>query len=526
MARAGHLIRHAFTRAVWLAVLVVSVGCAPIRVPQAPSSGEWPRPVLPPLVQPTDPVFDGFDTAVPGAALADGVLGFDPALPSDLDLQRFDLVSEGVAAGDVFSGLAEHAGLSLAVHVPLAKPVWLKLSQRPLAELLDAVAAQCGCRYELVANRLDVFADAPFLRSYNLDYLDIEREFESALSVDNQVENFNDGGGVAQGASSMTLRTHLSSQPWASLLQGLSLILNQPVDLLHSAVGVHTGAGLITVRATHAEHTDIRRYLTRVVSRLQRQVLIEASVIEISLDERHAAGVDWQQLANAGGVGWVQQLSEGVDDVGSAGGAVLQFTESTGSHTTTAAVRLLQQFGDVRVVSSPRIVALNNQPSILKVVDNAVYFSLEVERLVNDESGSEKQNVSTAIHTVPIGLVMQVTPQISERGEVLMNIRPSISRIVRFATDPNPALASAGVRNEIPEVQTRELDTTLRVRSGHTVALGGLRQLTDGTYRDAVPGLERLPVVGHLFRSRDAERRQVELLILLTPRVLPSDGAL
>jgi len=127
---------------------------------------------------------------------------------------------------------------------------------------------------------------------------------------------------------------------------------------------------------------------------------------------------------------------------------------------------------------------------------------------------------------VPIGLVLHVTPQISERGEVLMNIRPSISRVVRYASDPNPTLAEAGVQNDIPEIQTRELDTTLRVRSGHTVALGGLRQLSDGTHRETVPGLDRLPLIGNLFRSRGVERRQVELLILLTPHVLPSDGVL
>ena len=522
MASARQFAWCNFNRLIGLCLAIVCLGCAPIRAPESPMKAEWPRPVLPALVQPAGPDAQPDELTTSAVNRGRDKAAEDSVAAPDFDRQRFDLVAEGVAAGDVFAGLAKHASLSLAVHLPLPQPVWLSLSQRPLVELLDAVAAQCACRYELVANRIDVFADEPFLKSYPLDYLNIERRFESDLSVDTGVGNLDNAGSAQGDASSAALNTRLVSQPWETVVQGLALILELPVEEAHRVIGIHPGAGLVTVRATQARHADISRYLKRVVSRLQRQVLIEASVIEISLDERHAAGVDWQQLANAGGVGWVQQLG----DLATTGGAVLQFSESTAAHTTTATVRLLQHFGDVRVVSAPRIVALNNQPSVLKVVDNAVYFSMNVEREVIDESGRDRQTVETAIHTVPIGLVLHVTPQISERGEVLMNIRPSISRVVRYASDPNPTLAEAGVQNDIPEIQTRELDTTLRVRSGHTVALGGLRQLSDGTHRETVPGLDRLPLIGNLFRSRGLERRQVELLILLTPHVLPSDGVL
>ncbi len=504
-----------------LCALVLCVACAPLRAPQTPASIEWPRPILPALnhSDSTPPIYTTAPDPDPDRLMQE-LVGVD------VTRDRFDVLAEGVAAGDVFAGLAEHASLSLAVHLPLTNPVWLHLKDRPLRELLDAVAGQCGCRYRLLADRLDILPDEPYLDSYSVDYLNIRREFHTDLRVDTRVGNLATSSAAVQGdASSTALAAQSIADPWQTVLQGLALILGISLEQLPDVVGANREAGLVTVRATQSKHTEVERYLTRVVARLHRQVLIEASVIEVALDERHVTGIDWQQIATAGGIGWVQQLGGGLVDPPSGSGAVLQFADNTSTHTTAATVKLLQQFGDVRVVSSPRIVALNNQPSVLKVVDNAVYFSLNVDSVVNGDLGVDRQSVETAIHTVPIGLVLHVTPQISEHGDVLMNIRPSVTRVVRYARDPNPSLALAGVQNDIPEVQTREIETTLRVKSGYTVALGGLRQLSDGNLRDEVPGLAKLPFIGSAFRSRDVERRQVELLILLTPRVLSASGS-
>ena len=159
-------------------------------------------------------------------------------------------------------------------------------------------------------------------------------------------------------------------------------------------------------------------------------------------------------------------------------------------------------------------------------MDNVVYFSLDATRDRDTELAIDRLSVETAIHTVPVGLVMQVTPQISARGEVIMNIRPTLSRVINYAADPSPELSESGLQNLIPEIQVREIDTTLRIQSGRTVALGGLRQLRDGARRDGVPGLDQLPILGSLFSARNSRRRQVELLILLTPRVIPASGHL
>ncbi|MEM6984995.1 MAG: hypothetical protein AAF499_00520 [Pseudomonadota bacterium] len=503
-----------------LSLSAILFGCAAVRAPDRSASANWSNPVLPALVQP-DPYPE------PARADADW-LGksdeFNAAILDEFDAQsRFDLVAEGVPCGEVFTELARHASLSLAVQLPLDASVWLRVSERPLAELLEAVSSQCHCRTVLEPGVIKVLPDIPYLHSYAVDYLNIRREFTTALNVDMRVGAKSNEAVSSSATSTSSLQSALQTDPWQTVVEGLEGMLEQTTDD-NRRVSVHREAGLITVNARRATHAAVQRYLDRIVSRLQRQVLIEASVIEIALDERHASGVDWRRVAENSGLGWVQSLGSGINAGAEEGGAVLQYSSASGSHSTTTAVKLLQQFGDVRVISTPRLVALNNQPSVLKVVDNTVYFSLDVATEVNSERGLEKQSVKSTIHTVPVGLVMHVTPQISKAGAVSMNIRPSISRIVRYARDPNPALAVAGVSNDIPEIQVREIETTLRVRSGHTVALGGLRQLTDGTHRDTVPGLERIPFIGRLFRSRNAARQQVELLILLTPHVLPAEG--
>lgn len=489
--------------------------CANTRDPEPPFSADWRNPVLPALVQP-----DRYPVPAPASTEADTLVD-TAVLAEDIALNRFDLVAEGVPCGAVFNELAEHASVSLAVHVPLKAAVWMRAQQRPLDELLESLASQCGCRTELHANRLDILPDRAFLRHYRVDYLNATRSFETAYTVDLHVGTPSREAVASRASSASSLQTAVSSQPWDAVVDGITALVDAAGDAESRVVNVNREAGLVSVLARQSHHTDVKRYLDHIVSRMQRQVLIEASVIEIALDERHALGVDWQQLAQPDGWSWVQHLGSRIEVGAESGGAVLQFNSTDTRHSVAAAVKVLQQFGDVRVVSTPRLIALNNQPSVLKVVNNTVYFSLDVDREVNGETGLERQSVRSTIHTVPVGLMMHVTPQIDSGGVVSLNVRPSVSRIIRYARDPNPTLAAVGVRNDIPEIQVREIDTSLRVRSGQTVALGGLRQLTDGSHRGAVPGLERLPLVGRLFTARDSARHQVELLILLTPHVLP-----
>ncbi|NHZ69890.1 MAG: type II and III secretion system protein, partial [Thermotogales bacterium] len=185
-----------------------------------------------------------------------------------------------------------------------------------------------------------------------------------------------------------------------------------------------------------------------------------------------------------------------------------------------SSVKMLQEFGNVKVLSSPKIMAINNQTALLKVVENVVYFTLVADTVTN-QTNSQTTFTSTP-HTVPVGFVMSVTPQISREDAVTLNVRPTISRVTGFVNDPNPALAVENIISQIPQIQVREMESVLRVRSGQIAVLGGLIQDSIQLNDQGIPGLTELDYVGDAFTYRNNKIKKSELVIFLRPRVIAS----
>src|SRR5690606_33300275 len=181
----------------------------------------------------------------------------------------------------------------------------------------------------------------------------------------------------------------------------------------------------------------------------------------------------------------------------------------------------LNAFGNTRVLSSPKIMAINNQTAVLKVVDNQVYFSVQAQ--VTPSTNANAQPVvafTTTQNVVPVGFVMNVTPQIAENDMVVLNVRPTVSRIIDFVTDPNPDLARVHVDNRVPVIQSREFESVLRIPSGRIAVLGGLMQDSFEGRRDGLPVLSRIPVLGDAVSYRNDTSRKTELVIFLRPVVI------
>jgi len=179
----------------------------------------------------------------------------------------------------------------------------------------------------------------------------------------------------------------------------------------------------------------------------------------------------------------------------------------------------------VQVLSNPKIIALNNQPAVLKVVDNRVYFTFEIDRLQR-ENGDERTVVDSTVHSVPVGLVMSVTPFINGSGEVILNVRPTISRILNFTSDPSPTLAGQSeVKNLIPEIQVREMESMLRVQSGDVAIIGGLMQNRADDQKSGVPVIGALPLIGKIFSQTNRNFEKTELLVFLRPTVLQRNSS-
>lgn len=198
----------------------------------------------------------------------------------------------------------------------------------------------------------------------------------------------------------------------------------------------------------------------------------------------------------------------------------LTIDKSADPDALTGTIKLLEQFGDLKVLSSPKVMALNNQTAMLKVVDNKVYFTLEVDIEAATDTSPRLITYTSTVHSVPIGFVMAVTPQVSEGEQVTLNVRPTISRIIGYVEDPSPALAEADVISLVPEVQVREVESILKVASGQIGVLGGLMQDTLDKNTDGIPGLSRIPWLGSLFSYRDDTATKTELIIFLRPVVI------
>ena len=250
-----------------------------------------------------------------------------------------------------------------------------------------------------------------------------------------------------------------------------------------------------------------------------RQVLIEATIAEVTLSDNYQQGINWSAIPLGRAGFTIQAAASGT--ISSPAASIFSIGYNNAASRVgniRSAITLLESFGTVKVLSSPKMSVLNNQTAVLKVVDNQVYFTVKAD--TNTNANTSTTTFTTDLHTVPVGFVMNVTPQVSESDMVLLNIRPSVSRILSYVNDPNPSLKAAGVTSQIPVIRTREMESMIRVDNGNIVVMGGLMEDTLQNTDDVVPGISKVPVVGALFQNRNDTRSKTELVVFLRPTII------
>ncbi|KQV59429.1 type II and III secretion system protein [Duganella sp. Root198D2] len=285
--------------------------------------------------------------------------------------------------------------------------------------------------------------------------------------------------------------------------------------------------GLLSVRATSRQHEKVQEFLDIIMSTAKRQVLIEATIIEVKLSDQYQQGINWARINSNGKLGQGQvgttPLPSGVAPKSSAGVFIFDYANPTTRFgNITATIQLLESFGKVKVLSSPKISVLNNQTALLKVVDNSIFFTLKVTPAVLTSTGTiaTPATYESKVETVPVGFVMSVTPQISAEDEVTLNVRPTITRIVDYVEDPNPELSKQNVKSRVPVIQAREMESILKIQSGQVAVMGGLMQDSVDNKKDSIPLLGSVPVLGNLFSYRNETASKTELVIFLRPVVV------
>lgn len=308
----------------------------------------------------------------------------------------------------------------------------------------------------------------------------------------------------------------------ATLQEGGTTVTRTNTFREAASVIANPESGIITVRATGKQHEKIQEFIDQVMTSVRRQVLIEATVVEVNLSDQYQQGINWSQLLlGSKGFQLTQAGSAGLPATNTGSMFTLNYTNPTSVlGNLSAQVSLLESFGKVKVLSSPKLSVMNNQTAMLRVVDNLVYFVTSATTTAPTATSSAFSTFSTIPNTVPIGFTMSVTPQISDSDTVLLNLRPSITRLLGYVNDPNPDLANAHVVSSIPQTQTREMESVLKIENNQIAVLGGLMQDEVNNLTDAVPGLSSIPGIGKLFANHNDKTQKTELVIFLRPVVL------
>jgi MSHA biogenesis protein MshL len=508
-----------------------------------------------------------------------------PVLPPPTPAQRaetYSVVVNNVRVQDLLFALARDAKLNVDIHPGVTGTVTLNAIEQTLPQLLDRISRQVDMRYEIDGQTLSVMRDTPYLRIYRIDYVNLSRDAASTANLSTNVSGSGattsaGGGSGAVNNSTSVIKTSSINKFWETLIANVKDLLRetdkiipanqlgaaaaaaaatgglgaavtpsapaqataapgaQPVSEFREAASViaNPETGVLSIRATSRQHAKVQEFLDEVVSRARRQVLIEATIAEVQLNNEYQRGIDWTRVRNAAGFGFAQ-ASGATPAAINTNAFTLGFSTGPGLGIS-GTIKLLESFGDVRVLSSPKLSVLNNQTAVLKVVDNLVYFTVSATTVPGTNGSATVTTFSTTVNSVPVGFIMAVVPQISEGDTVLLNIRPTVSRKLTDVADPNPSLSNpcgvplpAGtttcnipaVQSLIPVIQTREMESVMRVQSGQTAVLGGLIQDSVSTTDDQIPGVRTIPGVGQLLGQRHDINQKTELVIFLRPTVI------
>lgn len=518
--------------------LLLLAGCGT----SLPSENEQARHILPPAEVQSDEIPD---VVRPPAILPAPSVAEAP--------QLFSVVVQDVSVRELLFAVARDAGVNIDVHPQVLGTVSINAIDQTLPQILDRIGRQVDMRWQLSeTSGLLVEPDFPYLQTYRVDYVNVARDSNTQFSVSTSISGVGgaSGGGGAGGTNNSIaqLRQESANTFWDTLVANLTAILESSqstaisataageaeddaalgADGAVSAISIPTAAiianpesSIVTVRASSRQHREVQAFLEYVRTRSLYQVMIEATVVEVSLNDDYQSGVDWASLSRDNGqIDFLQSVS-GLN-LNNAPASMLTIDKSAGPDAVSTTMRMLSEFGDLRVLSSPKIMALNNQAAMLRVVDNRVYFTVTAEggQAATATSPAIAPTYTTTINTVPVGFVMSVTPQISENDQVTLNVRPTISRIVRYVNDPNPILADAGVVNAVPEIQIREIESILKVYSGEIAVLGGLMQDSLENTSAGLPGVSRVRGLGNLFSYKSESAVKTELIVFIRPVVI------
>lgn len=498
-------------------------------------------------------------------------------------------VTDDVPLRDVLFELGRLANVDIEVGSGLdTQGINLRATDRPFNEVIERIATLGNLRYSVEGNAIRVERDTPYIKNYNLDFVNLVRSSNSSYTLSTSILSGGGGGSsssssssssgssssggttsgnVGTSGSSSSISSQSDSDLWSSLEASISEILSYSPSGASTAAATGTDAatagtsgatpgstgnfvvnrqaGLLSVNATERQHEMIQHFLTLIQRNASAQVLIEAKILEVSLRDQFLSGVNWNDV--------IGSLAEGnyldvgsytpIGDVNSSmnftsNGA---FTASIDDEGLDVLVRLTERFGTTRTLSSPRLSAINNQQAVLTFAQNTVFFDCEVEAptttTTDTSTSASTGSADCTPNSVPIGIILNILPSINlDTQEVTLSVRPTLTRQVGQQENPEGRLIAAIVeqsggdsssvpRTFVPVIEVREIDSIMKVKSGGVMVIGGLMEDTSTTEARGTPGVSDVPLLGNLFKSRDEDYRKRELIIFIKATIVNSDGS-
>jgi MSHA biogenesis protein MshL len=454
---------------------------------------------------------------------------------------RFDVSAKDMPARDFFLSLMQGAGQNLVVHPDVTGDITFSLHRVTLEEVLSAVRDTYGYDFRRTSYGYQILPNSMITRSYDLNYLNLQRFGKSDTRVSagqmtsnngnggnhgnsayNGGDSGNNGSGNNQQNGQSTASTLNASQVTttsdADFWKEVSIVVKMIVgDEVGNNVVVNPQASLLVVRARSADQENVARFLEKAQRNLQRQVVLETKILEVQLSKSFQAGISWNQLGGDIGTNLAGAALAGPVGVG----GVFSSTISMGDFN--GLIQLLETQGEVRVLSSPRISTLNNQKAVIKVGSDE-FFVTDVSSTSGTTTVAGITQPTQNVTLTPFfsGISLDVTPQIDQNDVVTLHVRPTVSRV----TDQNKIITlSENTVLNLPLAlsTTRQSDSIVRARSGQVVVIGGLLQNDSDNTDAGIPWLSNVPVIGYLFKQQRKALNKSELVILMRPQVVSDD---